>query len=105
MITTLLHLAERAAIGVKDVDGRVVPDRPIKSPYGYIPSLASCIVFITIYSALTLLHLAIGIRKRYWSALATMVVGGLLEILGWAGRTWSHGDPLQWPNFIMQICW
>jgi len=66
-------------------------------------------------------------QPSYWWILATLVPGGLLEIVGWAGRYWSSQNvlniqvfPFRWSlappwgpfltywslqPFLMQICW
>lgn len=82
-----------------------VPDQPLSSPYGYTPGLSNTVAYVVVFSLLTIVHLVLAIKYKYYSAIATMVVGGLLEILGWAGRLWSHENVLIWDNFIMQICW
>lgn len=76
-----------------------------ESPYGYTPALANCVAFLVVFSLLTVVHLGLAIKFKYWSAIATVVAGGFLEILGWAGRLWSSNTPLSFDGFIMQICW
>ncbi|KAJ9094716.1 hypothetical protein QFC21_005874 [Naganishia friedmannii] len=44
-------------------------------------------------------------QPSYWWILATLVPGGLLEIVGWAGRYWSSQNVLNIQPFLMQICW
>jgi hypothetical protein len=113
MIPALVSLALSAADGAAAIVERAnyspengtTPDSPRESPYGYTPNLASCIAFLTIFSLLTLAHLGLAIRYRYWSAIVTMGFGGILEVIGWAGRLWSHYETLKWSNFIMQIVW
>lgn len=102
MISSALHLLARAAPTLPE---GVDTSQPLESPYGYIPSLASTVAYLTVFSLLTLVHLGLGIRYKYYSAIVTMVVGGLLEVIGWAGRLWSHKNILNWDPFIMQICW
>ncbi|TXT10963.1 hypothetical protein VHUM_01714 [Vanrija humicola] len=72
------------------------------SPYGYVPTLTTTVPFIAVFGLLTAIHLGLGIRYRYWSALGTMVAGGLLEVIGWAGRVWSSQNPTLFDPFIMQ---
>lgn len=101
------HLSSFAALAARATtpDGQPIPDAPLDSPYGYTPAMANCIAFTVVFSLLTIAHLGLAIKFKYWAAIATMVVGGLLEIIGWAGRLWSAKNPLLWDNFIMQICW
>lgn len=75
-----------------------------ESPYGYTPSFSSTVAYTVVFSLLTLVHLILAIKFKYASAMGTMVAGGILEIIGWVGRLWSHKNVLLWDPFIMQIC-
>jgi hypothetical protein len=83
----------------------VLLSKPPTSPYCYIPSLGAGIAFLTLFSILTLIHLFLAVWYRYWTAIISMVFGGILEIIGWAGRVWSNKNVLLWENFIMQTVW
>ncbi|KAK1920776.1 RTA1 like protein-domain-containing protein [Papiliotrema laurentii] len=76
----------------------------LQSPYGYTPSLAPSMAYLVVFSVLTLVHVILGIRYKYWVVFVTLVPGGILEIVGWAGRLWSHYKVLNSNPFIMQIC-
>ncbi|EJD04117.1 RTA1-domain-containing protein [Fomitiporia mediterranea MF3/22] len=74
--------------------------------YGYIPTLWICALFVALYSLSTIIHLGQAIRFRLWWLLPTVVLAGIGEIIGWAGRLWSSKTFLgnaQDP-FLMQIC-
>lgn len=103
MQASALHILARAMDPATGQEVR--PTSLTDSPYGYMPSTASCIAYLTMFSILTAVHLGLGVRYKYHSAIATMVPGGLLEIIGWAGRYWSNQNLLIWDPFIMQICW
>ncbi|ORY26063.1 RTA1 like protein-domain-containing protein [Naematelia encephala] len=80
-----------------------------QNPYGYVPELAAGIAYVVCFAILTILHLGLAIRYRYWIVLCTLVPGEKLitptvEIIGWAGRLWSHYDISGINPFIMQIC-
>lgn len=75
------------------------------SPYGYRPATANTVAYLVVFSLLTAAHFGLAIKYKYWSAFVTMVTGGLLEILGWAGRRWSSENLGIWDPFLMQICW
>ncbi|KAM0748533.1 RTA1-like protein [Meredithblackwellia eburnea MCA 4105] len=61
------------------------------NPYHYTPSLAMAVVFIILYAISTLAHTYQTFKCRYkW--MAVMVVGGIVELMGWAGRIWSRED-------------
>lgn len=72
--------------------------------YGYVPSISLAVVFLTVFGITTLLHLGQLIySKRYWW-MVCMVIGGVLEVLGWAARLWAHWSPLSFDAYVMQIC-
>ena len=49
------------------------------SPYGYTPSLAPSLAYLVVFSVLTLAHIVMGIRYKYWIVFVTLVPGGLCE--------------------------
>ncbi|GAA5869889.1 hypothetical protein JCM1840_007663 [Sporobolomyces johnsonii] len=53
--------------------------------YGYDPSLAAAIVFIVAFSLITIVQTGLVARSRIWW-LTVLIVGGIGEIIGWAGR-------------------
>ncbi|GAA6008890.1 hypothetical protein JCM11491_003821 [Sporobolomyces phaffii] len=69
--------------------------------YGYVPSLAAAIVFIIAFSLITLIQLGLVVRSRIWW-LSILVVGGVGEILGWAGRLWSNRNVYSLNAFLCQ---
>jgi hypothetical protein len=77
----------------------------LRSPYDYTPALAPGLAFTIAFGLVTLVHCGIAVRYKNWAAFATLVPGGLLEIIGWAGRLWSHYSVLNSDPFIMQMCW
>jgi hypothetical protein len=77
----------------------------LESPYPYTPDLATCLSYTIIFGLLTLIHCVLAIKYRYWVMLYVLIPGGLLEVLGWAGRLWSHYNVLDSDPFIMQMCW
>ncbi|OJD34052.1 rta1 domain protein [Diplodia corticola] len=80
-----------------------VPYQPgVETNYGYVPSKAAGITFITLFSLSTLLHLSQTIRSRQWWTLL-FAIGGLTEVIGWTGRTWSALCPYNTAAFLMQI--
>ena len=77
----------------------------VRSPYDYTPSLAPGLAFSIVFGVITLVHCGIAIRYRNWVAFVALIPGGILEIIGWAGRVWSHYKVLNSNPFIMQMCW
>ncbi|BGP53545.1 hypothetical protein JCM8202_001505 [Rhodotorula sphaerocarpa] len=95
MLAETVHLVARARAKQAQYDTQL---------YGYVPSVSYSAVFITIFGLSTLLHLGQMIyARRYWW-MVCMAIGGILEILGWAARLWSHFAPLNFSAFVMQIC-
>ncbi|PWY84597.1 RTA1-domain-containing protein [Aspergillus sclerotioniger CBS 115572] len=70
--------------------------------YGYVPSLAAGIVFCTLFGLSMILHMVQLVWKRTWWC-AVFVLGCMVEVLGWAGRTWSAECPYNGTAFLMQI--
>ncbi|KZT61022.1 RTA1 like protein [Calocera cornea HHB12733] len=74
-----------------------------KSPYGYIPTLYVCGIYVGLFGLATLLHCGLAIRYRLWWIFPTLVAGGLAETIGWAARLWSSKSPDRLDPFIMQM--
>ncbi|KAL5519103.1 hypothetical protein ACEPAH_786 [Sanghuangporus vaninii] len=74
--------------------------------YGYIPTEWICILFVVLFSISTITHLGQSIYYKLWWLLPTVVLAGIGEVTGWAGRLWSsqtflgNGDD----PYLMQIC-
>lgn len=72
--------------------------------YGYVPSLAAGIAFITVFSLLTIASIGLVAKSKIWWLLV-LVVGGIGEVIGWAGRTWAAKQYRSLNAFlIQQIC-
>ncbi|KAJ5773997.1 hypothetical protein N7457_008893 [Penicillium paradoxum] len=70
--------------------------------YGYTPSLGAGIAFCTLFGLSGIVHTVQFIWKRQWWA-SVFTVGCLVEVIGWAGRTWSAKCPYNSTAFLMQI--
>ncbi|CCG84832.1 protein of unknown function [Taphrina deformans PYCC 5710] len=75
---------------------------PNQGSYGYIPSLAAGIAFTVIYGILTVYSLFVSVRQRKW--FISFAIGGILETVGWIGRSVAHHHVCNSHMFIMQIC-
>ena len=51
-----------------------------------------------------MLHSYQAYRAKYWVVYPTLVLGCLIEIMGWAGRLWSNRNVTLLTPFLMQIC-
>ncbi|OXV05515.1 hypothetical protein Egran_06717 [Elaphomyces granulatus] len=74
----------------------------LEPSYGYVPSLAAGIVFCTLFGLSMVAHTFQFTWKRTWWC-SVFAVGCLVEVLGWAGRTWSSQCPYNGNAFLMQI--
>ncbi|PTU18959.1 hypothetical protein P175DRAFT_0443198 [Aspergillus ochraceoroseus IBT 24754] len=69
--------------------------------YGYRPSLAWGITFTVLFSLIAAAQLFHMLRTRaFWTFF--FIVGAILEIIGWVGRTVSYHCPYSRPCFLMQ---
>ncbi|KAJ8112771.1 hypothetical protein OPT61_g4938 [Boeremia exigua] len=69
--------------------------------YRYIPSLPAAILFLVLFTILTILHMHSYTQHRKTSIIY-IILGGLCEIIGFAARIGSHFDDASWAPFIMQ---
>ncbi|RVD83642.1 uncharacterized protein DFL_005422 [Arthrobotrys flagrans] len=70
--------------------------------YGYVPSQASGIVFVVLFSLSTVGHIYSSIKgKNYWYL--CFAIGTISEVIGWGGRLWSSSCPYNDNAFLMQI--
>ncbi|CAI7580593.1 unnamed protein product [Penicillium glandicola] len=74
----------------------------IDTSYGYIPSLGAGIAFCTLFGLSMILHtVQLTWKKQWWASVFS--IGCLVEVIGWAGRTWSAKCPYNSTAFLMQI--
>lgn len=50
------------------------------------------------------MHSIQGWRSKNWIVYPTLVLGALIEVLGWSARLWSHYNVGNLTPFLMQIC-
>jgi hypothetical protein len=74
-----------------------------QSIYGYRPSVPFSAIAIALYGITGVAQLYLGIRYRKWGFMAAMLIGCILEILGYAGRIMLHDNPWDWAGFTLQI--
>ena len=74
-----------------------------RSPYHYEPILMLAVIPLVLFVIITLGHLFMGIKHRTWGFTAGMLIGGILEIIGYFGRVMAHHDPFATSTFIMEI--
>ncbi|PGH17945.1 hypothetical protein AJ79_00844 [Helicocarpus griseus UAMH5409] len=76
-------------------------DPNIWVPYRYEPSKAAAIIFTVVFALTTILHVFQIFRTRTWYFIP-LVVGGVFEIVGYAGRVLSSEDLWALGPYIMQ---
>lgn len=69
----------------------------------YLPSLSGNAFFLTWFSAIFLVQLALGIWKHTWTFLVAMVSGCLLEMVGYAARISMHANIFDFNRFLMLV--
>ncbi|OQD71500.1 hypothetical protein PENPOL_c001G06023 [Penicillium polonicum] len=74
----------------------------VDTSYGYVPSLGAGIAYCALFGLSMILHTIQFTWKRQWWA-SVFSVGCLVEVIGWAGRTWSAKCPYSDTAFLMQI--
>ncbi|KAJ2915882.1 hypothetical protein MD484_g4518, partial [Candolleomyces efflorescens] len=74
------------------------------SIYNYIPSKGVAITMIALFGLSTLIHTGQAVWRKMWWLFPTAILCGALEILGWAGRLWSHSEVWNITPFQIQIC-
>ncbi|KIK54936.1 hypothetical protein GYMLUDRAFT_76833 [Collybiopsis luxurians FD-317 M1] len=95
--TSLNSLVSRANSTQTDAQ-EVNPD-----PYGYKPTFAVCILFLSLFGVSTFIHFCQAIAYRKWFFLYTAVFAGLIELAGWSGRLWSNQNLSNNNAFLIQI--
>jgi hypothetical protein len=99
-------------------DSAMSSDLPVKSPYGYIPTVWVCVMFIALFfiststcfyfclitillTQWTVAHITQAIKWRMWWLFPTAVLAGTGEIIGWGGRFWSS-QQIRSDGFLIQ---
>ncbi|KAF4336666.1 RSB1 [Fusarium beomiforme] len=75
----------------------------IPASFGYVPTLSAGVVFCVLFGLSTVVHTFQLLRFKAWWC-TVFVVGGLVEIIGWAGRIWGSQCPYNSTAFLIQIC-
>jgi hypothetical protein len=67
----------------------------------YQPNMGGNIFYIAVFAVLLVGQLASGIKFRTWSFMVPMVVGLILEVLGYLGRILLHNNPFDFNAFLL----
>jgi hypothetical protein len=74
----------------------------IENAYHYSPSLAAGVVFSVLFGLSFLLHSVRAVQYKRWGSYC-LIIGAVVECIGWAGRTWNAQCPYNKAAFLMQI--
>ncbi|TVY33551.1 Protein RTA1 [Lachnellula subtilissima] len=69
--------------------------------YRYHPSLVAAAIFVACFAITTLLHIVQAARARTYYFIP-LIIGGLLECIGYVGRALAHNNETNMSIFIMQ---
>ncbi|EMT72211.1 RTA1 like protein-domain-containing protein [Fusarium oxysporum II5] len=69
--------------------------------YRYTPSLAAAVISVAVFAILTGLHIWRLFRARAYYFTA-FTIGGIFEVVGYAGRIWGHYDKESIAGFVIQ---
>ncbi|CEL63485.1 putative protein C17G6,02c OS=Schizosaccharomyces pombe (strain 972 / ATCC 24843) GN=SPAC17G6.02c PE=4 SV=1 [Rhizoctonia solani AG-1 IB] len=72
-------------------------------PFNYVPTGWIGILFLVFFGITTAGHLFQALFFRTTYMIPTLVLCGVGELLGWAGRYWGHVNPHNGDAFMMQI--
>ncbi|KAI6127291.1 RTA1 like protein-domain-containing protein, partial [Pisolithus sp. B1] len=72
-------------------------------PYNYVPTEWICITFVALFGINTVLHLFQSYKFRMWWLIPTVILAGILEVLGWSARLWSSISPTLLTPFEIQL--
>jgi hypothetical protein len=71
--------------------------------YGYQPNLGINVFFVAVYSIIAIYCLVLSVWKRTWlSYTIAILIGSLLELIGYASRIKGHSDPWFGTGWIIQ---
>jgi hypothetical protein len=69
----------------------------------YQPSIGGNATFLSFFGTLFLVHLYLGIRHKTWSYMAAMILGLILEGIGYIGRLQLYDDPFGFSFFLEYV--
>ncbi|CZT08793.1 related to YER185w, Rta1p [Rhynchosporium graminicola] len=69
----------------------------------YIPTLPGNSIFAAIFGIYLVAQIYLGIKHKTWGYMTAMVMGLLLEIIGYVGRILLHNDPFSNDNFLIYL--
>lgn len=87
--------------GVFNLDACTLSTCPMAlANFSYIPNLAGNTLYLAIFALVLLPQLFLGIKGRTWGFMISMVVGIVLEIVGYVARVQMHFNPFPSAPFL-----
>jgi hypothetical protein len=71
--------------------------------FDYIPSLGGNAIFAAIFGVLIIGQLYFGVRHKIWGYMCAMILGLVLEVIGYAGRVMLNSSPFSNNDFLIYL--
>ncbi|KAK9364376.1 sphingoid long-chain base transporter RSB1 protein [Lipomyces kononenkoae] len=83
----------------------ITPSCPVEATiYGYYPSLPANVFFAAAFCLYMVLNIAFAVRYRTVNYGIALILGCLIEVVGYIGRIMMHHNPWSQAGFDIQIC-
>jgi cell shape-determining protein MreD len=69
----------------------------------YLPTLPGNAIYAAIFGIYIVAQLFLGIKHKTWGYMVAMVLGLLLEVIGYVARIMLHNSPFDNNNFLMYL--
>jgi hypothetical protein len=69
----------------------------------YLPTLPGNAIYAAIFGIYIVTQLFLGIKHKTWGYMVAMVLGLLLEVIGYVARIMLHNSPFDNNNFLMYL--
>ncbi|KAF2474322.1 RTA1-domain-containing protein [Lindgomyces ingoldianus] len=69
----------------------------------YRPTIAGNTIYMILFAILLSVQIFYGIRKKTWTYMSAMIMGCLLEIIGYIGRLMLNNNPFIMNNFLVYL--
>jgi len=71
--------------------------------FSYAPNLGANVFFAVIFALCLVAQLFFGIKHKTWGYMTAMILGLLLEIIGYVGRIMLHNNPFNNDAFLQYL--
>lgn len=69
----------------------------------YLPTVAGNAIYAAIFGVLVIAQIWLGIKHKTWGYMIAMIMGLVLEIIGYVGRIMIHNSPFDNNDFLMYL--